>query len=261
MATVRLHGAQHAIGRNFGSRTRAKKKSRKKKSLEQVISISPRFIKDDPVDCFGQTWRQTLTAWDSLVRQTRIPPDTPVADLDITSAVDALNGAIAGKERTSLPPGSGYVQFSRFLDALEGRVKTDRQAGLIPSESGRVTASIAFDIYLRAQSVGPEALQTRSKMSEHRRAGRRWQELIGPSVFLLAIYSDVAEKFVKDHLRVDKETFKAMASVALDSIPTNLLKACAYLSTIAEDRLRSGLPCDDAWMDQVENYMRQHALM
>ncbi|KPA38770.1 phosphotransferase family protein [Fusarium langsethiae] len=200
MAAVGLHeaqhGAQHKINGNFGSRTRTKKKPRKKKLLEQVILISPRFVKDNPVDCFGQTWRQTLTAWDSLVRQTMIPPDTPIADLDLTSAVDALNGAIAGKERTSLPPGSGYVQFSMFLDALEGRVKTDRQDGLIPSESGRVNASIAFDIYLRAQTVGPEALPTRSKMSEHRRAGRRWQELIRPSVFLLAIYSDVAEKFV-----------------------------------------------------------------
>ncbi|KAF4342956.1 phosphotransferase family [Fusarium beomiforme] len=205
MAVIRLQGAQHKIDGNFGSHSRAKKKFRRKKSLEQVILFSHKFIRDDAVDYFGQTWRQTLTAWDSLVRQTVIPPDIPVADLDITSAVNALNGAIAGKERTSLPPGSGYVQLLRFLDVLEGRVKADKKAGLIPSQSGRVNASIAFDMYLGAQSASAEALPTRSKMSEHRRTGRRWQELTGP--------------------------------------------------------LKSGLPCDDAWMDQVEDYMKQHVLM
>ncbi|EXM14081.1 hypothetical protein FOTG_17503 [Fusarium oxysporum f. sp. vasinfectum 25433] len=38
---------------------------------------------------------------------------------------------------------------------------SDKKAGLIPFESGRVNASISFDIYLGAQSAGPEALPTR----------------------------------------------------------------------------------------------------
>lgn len=64
----------------------------------------------------------------------------------------------------------------------------------------------------------------------------------------------------KDHLRVDNSPFKALASVALGNVPANLLDACVYLYTTAEIRVRSGLPCDNLWMDQIEDNMKQHIL-
>jgi hypothetical protein len=125
-----------------------------------------------------------------------IPPKVPVTNLNVSTAANALNSVVAGKEGEFLPPGFGYVQLSRFLGALEGRVKADRKVGLIPSISGRVNSSLAIDIYLGAQGAGPAALSTRSKVSECKRIGGRWEELVGPSVFLLAIYPKVAETFV-----------------------------------------------------------------
>ena len=124
-----------------------------------------------------------------------IPPKVLVTSLDVSMAVNALNNVVAGKESEFLPSGFGYVQLSRFLGALEGRVKADRKVGLIPSISGHVNSSLAIDIYLGAQGAGPAALSTRSKISECKRIGGRWEELVGPSVFLLAIYSNVAETF------------------------------------------------------------------
>ncbi|KAH7268707.1 hypothetical protein B0J15DRAFT_592162 [Fusarium solani] len=212
------------------------------------------------MEYFDQTWRQTLSAWESLLRKTMIPPKVSVTNLNVSTAVNALNNVVAGKEGEFLPPGFGYVQLSRFLGALEGRVKADRKVGLIPSISGRVNSSLAIDIYLGAQGAGPAALSTRSKISECKRIGGRWEELVGPSVFLLAIYSNVAETFVKDHSKTDNSTFKVLASAALDCVPARLLRVCVHLSTTVEDRIRSGLPCDDSWMDEVENHIRQHVL-
>ncbi|RSL64897.1 hypothetical protein CEP53_003880 [Fusarium sp. AF-6] len=176
------------------------------------------------MEYFDQTWRQTLSAWESLLRKTLIPPKVPVTNLNVSTAVYALNNVISGREGKFLPSAFGYVQLSRFLGALEGRVKADRKVGLIPSISGRVNSSLAIDIFLRAQGAGSAALSTRSKISECKRIGGRWEELVGPSVFLLAIYSDVAETFVKDHSKTDNSTFKVLASAALDCVPARLLR-------------------------------------
>lgn len=186
----------HLFDAHPGSRTPIRKRAKRKRSLTQTISFSPRFIRNDAMEYFDQTWRQTLSAWESLLRKTMIPPIVPVTNLNVSTAVNALNNVIAGREGEVLPSGFGYVQLSRFLDALEGRVKADRKVGLIPSISGRVNASLAIDIYLGAQGAGPAALSTRSKVSECKRIGGRWEELVGPSVFLLVIYSNVAETFV-----------------------------------------------------------------
>ncbi|KAM5349983.1 hypothetical protein ACJ41O_006488 [Fusarium nematophilum] len=182
------------------------------------------------MEYFDRTWRRTLSAWESLLRKTIIPPEVPVTNLNMSTAVNALNNVIVGNEGEFLPSGFGYVQLSRFFDALEDRVKADRIVGLIPSISGRVNSSLAIDMYLGAQGAGPAALSTRSKISECKRIGRRWEELVGPSVFLLAIYSNVAETFVKDHSKTDNSTFKVLASAALGSVPASLLRTVAPCS-------------------------------
>ncbi|UPL03836.1 hypothetical protein LCI18_014770 [Fusarium solani-melongenae] len=234
----------HLFNTHPGSHTPIRKRAKRKRSLTQTISFPPKFIRND----------------ESLLRKTIIPPNVPVTDLNVSTAVRALNNVIFGREGECLPSGFGYVQLSRFLGALEGRVKADRKVRLIPSISGRVNSSLVIDIYLGAEDAGPAALSTRGKISECKRIGGRWEELVGPSVFLLAIYSNVAETFVKDHSKTDNSIFKVLASIALDCVPARLLRVCVHLSTIIEDRIRSGLPCDDMWMDEVENNIRQHIL-
>ena len=71
---------------------------------------------------------------------------------------------------------------------LEDRIKQGRENGSIPWESGHVYASITVDMYLEVQGAGPHILLTRSKIWEYKRIGRRWEELVGPSVLLLGLF-------------------------------------------------------------------------
>ena len=172
-----------------------KKRPRRRRSLAQSISFCPKFVRKDAIPFFAQTWKPTLMAWNSLLLATTLPESITRESLNVSVAVRTLNRLIVGRGE-SLPPRFGYVQLSRFLSALEHRIKQGRENGSIPSESGRVHASIAIDMYLEAQGTEPNVLLTRGKIWEYKRIGRRWEELVGPSVLLLGIYSDVAEAFV-----------------------------------------------------------------
>lgn len=119
----------------------------------------------------------------------------------MSAPVKALNNAMAVSKGSSLPPRFGYVQLARFLTALEDRIKEGKEQGFILSERRRVNASIAIDKYLEAQGVGPNTLSTRSKIWDCKRIGRRWEALVGPSVLLLGIFSNMAESFV--HVPLD----------------------------------------------------------
>ena len=183
-----------------------KKRSRRKRSLAQIVSFSPLFVRKDAILFFAHAWKPTLIAWNSLLLATTIPPTITGEGLNISAAVEALNHLVAERGKPLLPSRFGYVQLSRFLGALEDRIKQGREHGFIPSERGRVHASIAIDMYLEAQGTGPDVLLTRSKIWEYKRIGRRWEELVGPSVLLLSIYSDVAEAFV--HVPLEGPSFQ-----------------------------------------------------
>lgn len=246
-----------------------RKGPRRKKSLAQTISLSPVFIKQDAIGYFARYWKPTLIAWNTLLLETTIPHGISIADLNISAPVKALNNVMVAGEGSSLPPRFGYVQLARFLTELEDRIREGREQGLILSERRRLNASLAIDKYLEAQGTGLNALSTRQKLWDRKRIGRRWEALVGPSVLLLGIYSDLAESFVydssslrpyylkanrlcrKDHGKTDNPTFQALASITLNAIPVQLARVGAYLSEVAENARRLGVLWADSPIDDV----------
>lgn len=259
------------------SRTALRKRAKRKRSFSQTIYFCHKFILNEPVNLFIQNWKPTLAAWTSLLRETIIPPNISVVTLDISMAAKALNGVIAGGGGTYLPPRFGHVQLVRFFATLEDRIEKDRRNGLIPLESSHGNSSVAIDMYLRGQGVGPVTMSTRGKIWECKRIGRRWRYLIGPSILLLAIYSNTAEAFMhvpshlstcpdanplnrKDHSMTDNPTLEALAAVALGAIPGKLVNACVYLSLTVEIEMRSGLLYKDCRMNETEDHIREYLL-
>jgi hypothetical protein len=178
-----------------------RKRSRRKRSLAQTMPCALLFVRENAIENFARTWKLTLSAWNLLLLKTTIPQTISIADLNMSASVKVLHNTIAAREGSSLPPRFGYVQLARFLGALEERIKEGKGHGLIPLERGRVNASIAIDMFLDAQDAGSNDLLTRRKIWEFKRIGKRWETMIGPSVLLLSIYSDVAESFVYVSLR------------------------------------------------------------
>ena len=175
--------------------TSIRKRAKRKKSLAQTIAFTKNFIRNNAEELFGRVLEPALASWISLLGQTTLPIAAPITFQDITNAINSLENAIAFKEDTELLARLGHFRLSIFFDLLEERIQQDRRSGLIPSKSGRGNASIALDYYLHALNVGSDPIQ-RGLLRERKRRGGRWRELAGPSVFLLLVYSDTAERFV-----------------------------------------------------------------
>lgn len=74
---------------------------------------------NDIIELFVQSWKPTLAAWTSFLREAMIPSSVSVASPDVSMAVKALNGVIAGGGGTYLPSRFGNVQLLRFFTALK----------------------------------------------------------------------------------------------------------------------------------------------
>lgn len=173
--------------------TPIRKRARRKTPLVQSISVAENFIRRNTVYVFTETLETALRSWVLLVNETTLPSQMPLAVLDLITAVNALEGAISKK--TDLPARFGYFRLSVFFNLLEDRIRQERELGYILSESGRRDATIALDYYLHALQI-PFNHRARDRISDLKRKGARWRAAAGPSVFLLLVYSDMAERFV-----------------------------------------------------------------
>ena len=159
-----------------------------------MIASATGFIRHDAHKYLGEALEPALPAWMLLVNQTTIP-----THLDISNAVNAIEGAITSDKNPVFLKRFGYVRLSMFFELLERRIRLDRQLGFIESQSGRTNASVAVDYYLDGLNMSSNSLDKsclRGAMRERKRKAGRWRELAGPSVVLLLLYSDTAEKFV-----------------------------------------------------------------
>lgn len=114
---------------------------------------------------------------------------------EVITAVNALESVINSHTRVSLPARFGYFQLANFLDALESRIRSERDTwpGALDGRKDTYT-TVAYDIYLDALGIDSRAKTPRHELVRKRSIGRRWRAYTEPSVLLLAVYSDFAEK-------------------------------------------------------------------
>ena len=194
---VSFPGWQYCIlKRNSQIRRRPPKASHNLHELARVMMLSQRLVGHDPMDLFTQNCVKVITDWISLLGKTTVPGDLVSSDPCIISAFKAVDRIICGKEGTHLLRRLAYVRLMRIFATLESIIKSERENGRAPREPCYRDATIAIDIYMKAQEdrSHPDAL--RRELKERKRAGRSWSDLAGPSPLFTMIYSDAAESIV-----------------------------------------------------------------
>lgn len=157
--------------------------------------IADKFVKRNVTREFLNTWEVTLPSWITLLQLTALPESKPIRHAQLEKAVNALESVINGRPGGVLLPRFGYLQLANFLDALESRIKTQREAWLEPHDrSGDLYITIAYRLYLNAQGLDFSSPKLKNDPSRKRAIGRRWRPYTEPSSLLLIIYSDFAEK-------------------------------------------------------------------
>ncbi|KAH6874907.1 hypothetical protein B0T10DRAFT_498121, partial [Thelonectria olida] len=103
---------------------------------------------------------------------------------------------------------------------------------MVTSERGRGNASLAIDLHIRALATASNTSLLRRHLHKRKCIGRRWRDLSHPATLLLVIYSEPVETVVRSPLKIDKPTFKVLASIALASIPPRVLTVCVQLAEV-----------------------------
>ncbi|KAH8742899.1 hypothetical protein F5883DRAFT_594913 [Diaporthe sp. PMI_573] len=148
-----------------------------------------------------------------------------------------------------------YVQLVRVIRLLENRVALDRQAGRLHRRSGYRNASIALDIYLKAQ----ETLSTSSSrrtLIERKRLAKRWSELAGPWPLFLLDYSDEAEEIIQCHRRPDNTMIRLIAERTLRDSPSQLKEICAHAAQVVQTAVKEKGPVDDPTVRELAEKCR-----
>lgn len=158
--------------------------------------LSQRLVGHDPMDLFAQNCVKTMTDWISLLGKTTIPGDLESSDPRIIAAFKAVDRIIRGQEGTYLLRRLAYVQLMGIFTTLESIIRSERENGRAPREPCYRDATVAIDIYMKAQEDRSHLDALRRELKERKRAGRSWSDLVGPSPLFTMIYSDAAEPVV-----------------------------------------------------------------
>ncbi|EXU95235.1 hypothetical protein X797_011703 [Metarhizium robertsii] len=174
--------------------------------VSRYEDICGRFIKFNAKRDFFDTWETVVDSWTALLRITSLPSNKPIRRTHVITAVNALGSVINGHPGVSLPARFGYFQLANFLDALEFRIRSERDTwpNALDWRRGRYT-TIAYDMYLDALSSDPRAKSPRQEVLRRRLIGRRWRAYAEPSSLLLAVYSDFAETFMYISAHTERE--------------------------------------------------------
>lgn len=131
--------------------------------------------------------------WLQLLRNTTLPRDIQCTDASVIHAFQNIDQIINNDSQLSR---LAFVQLARFMTSLRGVVAVDRKHGRIHTTVGYRNASVALDIYIKAQTQfdTPEAF--RKKLNRRVRIAKRWDHLGGSSPLLLIVHSHVAGQLV-----------------------------------------------------------------
>jgi hypothetical protein len=149
------------------------------------------------MNLFAQNCVNVIADWISLLGKTTLPGDLASSDPLFIDAFKAVDWIIRGKEGTYLLRRLAYVQLMQIFTLLESIIRSERENGRASREPCYRDATIAINIYMKAQEdlSHPDAL--RRELKERKRAGRSWSDLAGQSSPLFTmIYSEAAESIV-----------------------------------------------------------------
>ncbi|KAH8755008.1 hypothetical protein F5883DRAFT_504729 [Diaporthe sp. PMI_573] len=191
-----------------------------------------RLVKDEAITFFNANIENFLSDWITVVEQTNLPSNIASSDPYVITVFKRLDSMIDAGE--SIRFRLAYIQLMRVFQSLERIIDAERRAGRIRKERGKGNATVAMKIYRSAQP--PHVSRHRPK--KRKQIARWWTTFAGPSPLFVTIYSEAAEKIIKNCRKKDKQTLEALASTILQNAPGELVKACVGLAEIAELAIR-----------------------
>lgn len=147
----------------------SKEASRNLSQLARVTILSRRLVRhDDPLNLFTKNCIKTITDWISLLGQTTMPANFRSSDPRIIAAFKAVDRVIRGQDGTYLLRRLAYVQLMRIFITLESIIRAERENGRVPREPCYRDATIAIDIYMKAQEdcSHPRRFETRGERTK-----------------------------------------------------------------------------------------------
>ncbi|KAK3934041.1 hypothetical protein QBC46DRAFT_429375 [Diplogelasinospora grovesii] len=224
-----IHSSR-AVPTKAGKRLYYTKKTNAK--LLRLLNNLPRLVRDEAITFFDANMENFLGDWITILEHTNLPSNTASSDPYVITVFRRLDGTIDAGE--SIRSRLAHIQLMRVFQSLERIIATERRARQIQRERGKGNATVAMNIYKSAQQPSV----SRHDPKKRKQIARWWTTFAGPSPLLVIIYSEVAEKIVKNCRKRDKQTLEFLASTALQNAPGELVKACIGLAGIAELAIR-----------------------
>lgn len=165
---------------------------------DRVMSLSCSLVGDDPLGFFAISCERTLPDWVALRRQIRLPEGVRSSDSSIITAFKLIDAIITGPTSYLLRR-LAYLELIQLFALLEALIKDERKRSLFKGRAGRGNATIAIDIYLRAQDKSLCTTRRkclRSELKERKRIGQTWSCLSKASPLLVLVYSEATEQIM-----------------------------------------------------------------
>lgn len=178
----------HSCRKRTTRHPRAKKTNKRKPAVLRMISG---LVRKDAITFFANHFETALADWITILTKTTIPSNIASSDPCVTSAFRLLDRARNGMDNTRSR--LAYIQLMRVFESLEEIIASDRENGRLLNRSGYRNASVAIDVYIKAQE---QTNISRREVIERKRIARHWRTLAEPSPLFVLIYSEVAEAVV-----------------------------------------------------------------
>lgn len=170
---------------------RSKRLSRQKKrrwKMQQQLEVFYQQILVQEPQCFlADNFCAILDRWIDLEKTIAFPANIASTDRRVQAAFRAAEEAIDGG---GLFARIAHVQLLGVFDSLERLIHGERKLG---QHAHQKSVKVAIDRFIELRR---ERQWSRDKVHELRRTAKRWKHLAGPSVFLLVVFSGMAEPLV-----------------------------------------------------------------
>jgi hypothetical protein len=159
---------------------------------EEICYAASGLITDDSIPFFLDNYGPIREIWKYFLSARATARNAKDA---VVVAFDTLYGLL-GVGNVGLLQRFAYVHLADAIDALVGAVSIERDAGQVHRERGYRNECVYIDVYLTAKGRPVNDRKLRNELSMRKRIGVRLRQLVYPSPFLLAVYSDDAESIM-----------------------------------------------------------------
>ncbi|KAH8889961.1 hypothetical protein GQ53DRAFT_622155, partial [Thozetella sp. PMI_491] len=150
-----------------------------------------RLVRYDAITFLDANLEIILDDWITFLARVTLPSTISSSDPYIITVFQVLDGAIDGSE--SIRSRLAQTQLIRVFKSLEDIIGRERKGRQFLGARGKGNATVAINIYARAQE---QRNISRRGLVKRKQIARWWTTFAGPSPFFLIVYTEAAERLV-----------------------------------------------------------------